>query len=172
MQLTQLLLLLTQLYLSTFALPRIGPRDVPLSLNPQSNLMGPIKALLPVPNTETTVTFTQITDESTSGAKQGESLVCVAQGLAQVYQSITVKGGSAQPHDILLSGTQPQNSDCLSLHDIDPGDGKVLTYGIAAEALQGVMLQLSANSSAAAEFQVWNRKWGYLGWGSIGMGKS
>lgn len=56
------------------------------------------------------------------------------------------------------------------MQDMDPGDGKILTYGIVAEALQGVALQLSANNYAAGEFQVWNRRWGYVGLGSVSMG--
>ncbi|KAL9593687.1 MAG: hypothetical protein Q9179_005747 [Wetmoreana sp. 5 TL-2023] len=132
--------------------------------------MGPIISLVAVPHTETTVTFTKISTNGLTGINQTDSLVCVAQCLGQVYQSITEHGGSVNPHDLVLSGTQPQNADCLSLHDMDAQDGKMLTYGIVAEALQGVALQLGLDNTAAGIFQVWNRQWGYVGWGSIGMG--
>lgn len=134
--------------------------------------MGPIVNLIAVPNTDTTVTFTKITATSATGATQAESLVCVAQCLGQIYQAITDHGGSANPHDLVLSGTQPQNTNCLSLHDMDAKDGAILTYGIVVEALQGVALQLSIKDTVAGVFQVWNRKWGYVGYGSIGMGTS
>ncbi|KAL8720459.1 MAG: hypothetical protein Q9225_002684 [Loekoesia sp. 1 TL-2023] len=134
--------------------------------------MGPIQTLVAVPLTETTVTFTKITNKSPAGVTQAESLVCVAQSLAQVYQNITSLGGSANPHHLVLSGTQPKNANCLSMQDMDPSDGQILTYDIVAEALQGVALQLSTNNYAAGDFQVWNNQWGYLGWGSIGMGSA
>lgn len=132
--------------------------------------MGPIQTLIAVPNTDTTVTFTKITTKSATGASQAESLVCVAQSLAQVYQNISSKGGAANPHNLVLSGTQSMNANCLSMQDIDPSDGKMLTYGIVAEALQGIALQLSTDNYAAGDFQIWTRKWGYLGYGSIAMG--
>lgn len=132
--------------------------------------MGPIQTLVAVPNTDTTVTFTNITDKSPTGATQAESLVCVAQSLVQVYQNISSHGDAANPHTLVLSGTQPKNANCLSMQDIDAADGKMLTYGIVAEALQGVALQLSTNNYAAGEFQIWNGQWGYLGLGSIAMG--
>ena len=131
---------------------------------------GLIEALVAVPNTETTVTFTNITNKSPTGVSQAESLVCVTQSLAQVYQTIASRGGSSNPHSLVLSGTQPKNANCLSMQDIDPADGKMLTYGIVAEALQGVALQLSTDDYAAGDFQVWNKQWGYLGMGTIGMG--
>lgn len=134
--------------------------------------MGPIVNLIAVPNTDTTVTFTKLITDGPARATQAESLVCVAQCLGQVAQSISAHGDSANPHDLTLSGTQPANANCLSLHDMDASDGNVLTYGIVAEALQGVALQLCVNNTVGGEFQVWQRKWGYVGWGSIGMGSS
>ncbi|KAI4201633.1 MAG: hypothetical protein LQ350_003112 [Teloschistes chrysophthalmus] len=139
---------------------------------PPESLMGPIVNLIAVPNTDTTVTFTKLMTNGSARTTQAESLVCVAQCLGQVAQSISAHGESANPHDLTLSGTQPANADCLSLHDMDAGDGKLLTYGIVAEALQGVALQLGVDNTVGGEFQVWQRKWGYVGWGSIGMDSS
>lgn len=160
-----LFILLLQWSLITSALPK--PANGP---NPTANLLGPIQSLLAVPNTNTTVTFTKLTDESPSGATQIQSLLCLAQSLTQIYQNISSVGGAANPHDLVLSGTEPENAECLSLRDMDPSDGKLLTYGIVAEALQGVTLQLNTKNYAAADFQVWSGQWGYVGWGSIGMG--
>ncbi|KAL8733138.1 MAG: hypothetical protein Q9166_002330 [cf. Caloplaca sp. 2 TL-2023] len=130
--------------------------------------MGPIIGLTPVPNTDTTVTFTKIAAKAPSKATQADTLVCLTESLAQVYRAMETAGATATPGTLKLSGTQPQNKNCLNLHDM--GDGKVLMYGVVAEALQGVALQLNQGTSAAGEFQVWNRQWGYMGWGSIGMG--
>ncbi|KAL9597743.1 MAG: hypothetical protein Q9219_004937 [cf. Caloplaca sp. 3 TL-2023] len=171
----QLYLVLAQWVFVVLAYPRVAPVGIGDSPNPTAkylSFLGPIQALIAVPYTGTTVTFTKITDKSPTGATQVESLVCIAQSLAQVYQNITEIGGTANPHRLLLSGTQPKNADCLSMQDLDPSDGKMLTYGIVAEALQGVALQLSTENYAAGEFQVWNKQRGYLGMGSIGMGSN
>ncbi|KAL8838994.1 MAG: hypothetical protein Q9170_001924 [Blastenia crenularia] len=165
----QLFILLLQWSLVTFALPAT-PTGVGHSPNPSFNALGPIQTLIAVPLTDTTVTFTKITNKSPTGATQAESLVCVAKSLAQVYQNISSLGGSANPHSLVLSGAPKQNADCLSMQDMDPSDGKMLTYGIVAEALQGIALQLSTNDYAAGSFQVWNRQGGHPGWGSISMG--
>lgn len=134
------------------------------------SFLGPIVSLTPVPNTDTTVTFTKIVAKAPGNVTQADTLCCITESLAQIYQAIETKGATAKPGALKLSGTQPQNADCLKLNDIDPGDGKVLVYGVVAEALQGVALQLSQGTSAAGEFQVWNQQWGYMGWGSAGMG--
>ncbi|KAL8689841.1 MAG: hypothetical protein Q9218_004573 [Villophora microphyllina] len=170
----QLFILSLPFSLFAFSVARALPAGniAPTGPNPRANLMGPIVNLIAVPNTDTTVTFTKLTTKSPAGATQAESLVCVAQSLGQVAQSMTAHGESANPHDLILSGTQPPNANCLSLHDMDVGDGKILTYGIVAEALQGVALQLSDKNTVGGEFQVWTRKWGYVGWGTIGMGSS
>ena len=132
-------------------------------------MLGPIVNSIPVPNTDTTVTFTKITDKSPTGATQAQSLMCVAEGLTQVFEAITKEGSTSTPHELLLSGTGPENANCLSLRDLSPRDGLIYTYGIAAEALQGVFLQISNNNTAAGNFQVHSKSLGYVGYGSIAM---
>ncbi|KAI4248921.1 MAG: hypothetical protein L6R40_000933 [Gallowayella cf. fulva] len=141
----QLIILWLQFFLVAFArtLPKTASEGPPYTLNPRANFLGPIVSLTPVPNTDTTVTFTKIVAKAPGNVTQADTLCCITESLAQIYQAIETKGATAKPGALKLSGTQPQNADCLKLNDIDPGDGKVLVYGVVAEALQGVALQLS-----------------------------
>ncbi|KAL8816815.1 MAG: hypothetical protein Q9223_004242 [Gallowayella weberi] len=137
---------------------------------PVLSLLGPIVALAPVPDTDTTVTFTKMAASSPGKATQADTLACTEEALAQITKDMKTKGAYATTGNFKFSGRQPQNADCLTLRDMDKGDGKVLLYGVVVEALQGILLQMREGTSAAAEFQVFNTQWGYMGWGSIGFG--
>ncbi|KAL8678028.1 MAG: hypothetical protein Q9186_005597 [Xanthomendoza sp. 1 TL-2023] len=176
MHLTKLIIILLQY--SLFACARSIPRAVdgaPFTLNTKANssvlsLLGPIVALTPVPATDTTVTFTKIAANPPGKATQADTLDCAKESLAQIKKDLQTKGAYAETGSFKFSGKSAQNADCLTLRDMDKGDGKVLLYGVVVEALQGILLQMSEGTSAAADFQVFNTRWGYMGWGSIGVG--
>ncbi|KAL8773293.1 MAG: hypothetical protein Q9209_001687 [Squamulea sp. 1 TL-2023] len=70
--------------------------------------MGPIVGLTPVRNMDITVSFTKIAGKAPSSTTQADSLVCVTQSLAQVYQAICAEGATANPGTLNLPGTQTQ----------------------------------------------------------------
>ncbi|KAL8715454.1 MAG: hypothetical protein Q9220_000788 [cf. Caloplaca sp. 1 TL-2023] len=132
---------------------------------------GTVLASVSAPGTQTTVTFSKFTSPTTK-LTQADSMVCIVEALQEIY------AGSSQQYGIsqhlykpwAYSGSQPDNSQCLVMQNED-NDDHILTWGIIVEALRAVALALGNTTSTACQFDVYNQKWGHLGYGSLGYGQ-
>ncbi|KAL8689596.1 MAG: hypothetical protein Q9218_004771 [Villophora microphyllina] len=130
-----------------------------------------VLAVVPVPGTETTVTFSKFASP-TSDLTQADSMVCMVEALQEIYASSQYKYGISTHLSTTwtYSGSQPKNANCLTMQNEDTKD-HILTWGIVVEALRGVSLALGNTTSAACQFDVYSMHYGHLGFGSLGFGQ-
>lgn len=122
------------------------------------------------PGTETTVTFSRFSTAASETLTQNDSMVCIIEALQEIYSSQNVHGISTpltKPWS--YSGSQqPKNENCLTMQNQDDKD-HILTWGIIVESLRAVALGLGNTTFTSAQFDVYSKKWGHLGYGSLGM---
>lgn len=119
------------------------------------------------PRTDTNVTFSKFVTPS-SNLRQSDSLVCLLEAVQQIYSN---RSGISTPlpnRPWTFSGSDARNAGCLTIQNQDEHD-HILTWGIIAEALSGVAIGLSNMTATSCQFDIYNGKWGHLGYGGLGM---
>ncbi|KAL8726218.1 MAG: hypothetical protein Q9166_006843 [cf. Caloplaca sp. 2 TL-2023] len=133
---------------------------------------GTVLSSIRTPNTDTYVTFSKFASPSAE-IKQVDSLVC----LVEAAQTIYSKGYGSSVHLTMsrqvmnwtFSGSSlPRNQGCLVMQNQD-NDNHKLTWGIIIEALTAVALGLGNTTFTSCHFDVYNPKWGHLGYGGLEM---
>ncbi|KAL8679793.1 MAG: hypothetical protein Q9186_003958 [Xanthomendoza sp. 1 TL-2023] len=119
------------------------------------------------PRSDTNVTFSNFVSPS-ANLRQSDSLVCLVEAVQQIYSN----GSGIRTHLIspswTFSGSDPRNAGCLTIHNQDNKD-HILTWGILVEALSAVAMGLSNMTATSCQFDIYNGKWGHLGYGGLGM---
>ncbi|KAL8628487.1 hypothetical protein Q9189_005803 [Teloschistes chrysophthalmus] len=174
-----MLLRLFAFAVAAHALPNIEMRnpastlggDAVPAVGAMTQSAGTVLAVMPVPKTETTVTFSTFSSPSRN-LTQADSLVCIIEAMQEIYSSSGSKYGiSTHLRQIwTYSGSQPKNANCLMMQNQD-SQGHILTWGIVVEALRGVSMALSNTTLSACQFDVYNQQWGHLGFGRLGYGQ-
>ena len=119
------------------------------------------------PRTDTNVTFSKFVSPSAS-LRQSDSLVCLVQAIQQIYSYGSAIKEHLPTRPWKFSGSDSRNKDCLTVSNHDKED-HLLTWGILAEALSAVAIGLSNMTATSCQFDVYNGRWGHLGFGALGM---
>ncbi|KAL8780968.1 MAG: hypothetical protein Q9213_006219 [Squamulea squamosa] len=119
------------------------------------------------PRTDTNVTFSKFITPSAQ-IRQSDSLVCLVEAIQQIYSNSSAIKTPLRNQPWVFSGSDPRNARCLTMQNQD-NDDHILTWGIVAEALSAVAIGLSNTTSTSCQFDVYNKRWGHLGYGGLGM---
>ncbi|KAL8671280.1 MAG: hypothetical protein Q9168_004220 [Polycauliona sp. 1 TL-2023] len=119
------------------------------------------------PGTDTNVTFGKLVSPSAS-LRQSDSLVCLVEAVQQIYSNQSAIKTHLPDGPWTFSGSDGRNAGCLTMSNDDNKD-HMLTWGIVAEALSAVAIGLSNTTATSCQFDVYNGRWGHLGYGGLGM---
>ncbi|KAL9594573.1 MAG: hypothetical protein Q9219_006957 [cf. Caloplaca sp. 3 TL-2023] len=175
--LVTIIIQLLAICLGAYGLPSLDARD-PASTPESENVPAPgslaqgssiVVARIPCPKTDTTVTFSRLSSPVPQTITQSDSLTCIVEALQEIYSSQRTYGISTHlTRPWSYSGSQqPENVNCLVMQN--QGGNLVLTWGIVVESLRAVAIGLSNTTFSSVQFDVYNGKWGHLGYGSLGM---